>query len=70
MTRTKEEFMASFRGIRVSLLTRALNRLTPGIVWTGCPKNHLAERWVEADTRTRMDGVELARVHQLIKEIE
>lgn len=43
--RTKEEFMARFRGVPANVLARTLNRLTPGINWTGCSKGRIAEGW-------------------------
>lgn len=47
--RTKEQFMERFKGVPAHEVARALTSLTPGINWNGCPKGHLAERWVAAE---------------------
>jgi hypothetical protein len=51
MERTKEEFMARFRGVPTHLVTKAVNTLTPGVNWSGCSKGHIAEYWVEGFMR-------------------
>jgi hypothetical protein len=43
----EQDFMAAFRGIPVRSLVRVFNDLTPGTVWGGCPKGHLASRWAD-----------------------
>lgn len=69
--RTKEEFMLRFRSVKAHILVRALNRLTPGISWTGCPKGHIAEAWAKAEVRsyTRLNLVELSELEKEIKEV-
>lgn len=40
-----EQFLLAFRGVPAHRLTRALNKLTPGVNWAGCTKNMLALDW-------------------------
>lgn len=74
--RTKEEFMLRFRGVKVHHLTKALNRLTRGINWSGCSKGHIADSWANAtaehdrDKWSHMDRVELDALEQEIRKVE
>lgn len=70
MLRTQEEFMLRFRGVPVNKVTRALNRLTSGINWTGCSKGSLALSWAKGDKYTKMDKVTLDAIEEQIKLIE
>jgi hypothetical protein len=66
--RTKEEFMARFKGVKRHILTRACNRATPGINWSGCGKGYIAELWASGERFTRMDKVTLDQLDALVKE--
>ena len=62
--------MARFRSVKPHVLTKALNALTPGIIWSGCAKGNLAEKWAAADHRMRMDSVELDHIEAKLREQE
>jgi hypothetical protein len=70
--RTKEEFMARFRGVPPHKVARALTALTPGFNFNGCSKGHLAEAWVRSLTNhgyERLRRVELDQIEAKIKDI-
>lgn len=70
--RTKEEFMARFRGVPPHKVARALTALTPGITFGGCPKGHMAEVWATCDTRygyQSVRNIELDHIDATIKEL-
>jgi hypothetical protein len=48
-TRTKEEFMARFKGVPPHKVARAMTSLNHGINFNGCPKGHLADAWVRSE---------------------
>lgn len=53
--RAASQFLDAVRGIPANHVAQALNTFTPGILWTGCSKARMAERWVEAETATHRD---------------
>lgn len=57
MSTKAEEFMAAMRGIPAADVAAALGQQTPGIVWTGCGKKHMARRFegVHAQAGPGMD---------------
>jgi hypothetical protein len=46
----RKEFMHAVNPFTARAVARALNKVTPGVVWTDCSKGHMAERWAEAQT--------------------
>lgn len=53
--RTPTQFLAAVRGIPAVHVANALNTFTPGIVWNGCSKALMAERWAASITAGHRD---------------
>ena len=70
LTRTRpksqEQFMAYFRGVPASKLWKALNKLTPGIDWSRCPKEHLAWCWVTQHVHGDIGQFSLRQIREQI----
>lgn len=70
--RTKEEFMARFKGVAPHKVARALTSLNYGINFNGCSKGRLAEAWVMSETSSgyaQIKHVTLDQIDAKVKEI-
>jgi hypothetical protein len=68
-------FLETFRGRWVTAwdLAKAMGRLTPGAVWTGCGKNALADAWARAPHQPSGHSgarrLALARIEDIVVEV-
>jgi hypothetical protein len=70
MAKTKEEFMAVFKGVPAHLVAKAFNRLQFGISFTGCSKGHLAEVWSGEFHKIGYEQVQKLTLEQIEDEVE
>mgnify|MGYP006921395102 CR=1 FL=1 len=63
MSKHAEAFLETLHGIPGNHVCAALNTLTPGFNWNGCPKSYLAEQYAVAFERPELSIKVLRKVN-------